>query len=82
MNREWILANLHEARDELNSLIAALESAQDYEEARFEIDLAHAYSHLNVAWNARAIGPELAANHTLADYYRWCAFPTDISITP
>lgn len=82
MNREWILANLHEAREELNSILAAFESLETYEEAAFEIDIAHIYSHLNVAWNARNIDRERAAGHTTADYYEWCGFPTDISITP
>ena len=53
MNREWILTNLHEAQEELNRIIAILESAEDYEEAEFEIDVAqqaffriHVYSQL------------------------------------
>jgi hypothetical protein len=80
MNKGWILSHLREAQEELGRTIARIESAVTVDEIEFEIGLAHMYNHLNTAWNARAASNQQIAALTDDDFYRWRAFPADISI--
>jgi hypothetical protein len=79
VNREWIAFHLAEARQELDRTLADL-ARDDYDEVEFGIAMAHAYNHLNTAWNARRESAERVAAHTDADFYRWRAFPSDIDM--
>jgi len=53
LNREWILAHLKEAKEELDRTIDKIETDEEYDEEVFEIAIVHIYRHLNTAWNER-----------------------------
>lgn len=80
MNREIVLSNLKEAKQELKKLISRLSSEDDDLdlEAEIEIGLGHAYHHLNVAWNARHVSTEIYAHLTNEQFNQWSQFPTEI----
>jgi hypothetical protein len=80
MNKGWILFHLREAQEELTRTIAELDAAESVDEIEFEIAVAHMYNHLNTAWNARAATDEQLAAQSTDDFYRWRAFPADISM--
>ena len=80
MNKDLILSHLREAHEELTRTIARIEAASSVDEIEFEIALAHAYNHLNTAWNARGVSDERMAASTEEDFYVWRAYPSDISM--
>ena len=80
MNKCLILSHLREAHEELTRTIARIESEAAVDEIEFEIAVAHAYNHLNTAWNARAVSDERMAASSEDDFYAWRAFPSDISM--
>ena len=53
LNREWILAHLREAKEELDRTIDNIETDAEYCEEEFKIAMDHIYTHLNIAWNER-----------------------------
>ena len=53
LNREWIRAHLWEAKEELDGMLAKIETDEEYDEGEFKIAMDHIYTHLNVAWNER-----------------------------
>ena len=80
MNKYWIHWNLQEAQEEIARILRDLEASADYDETEFRIAMEHAYDHLNTAWNSRNEDHEHIANHTEEQFYRWRAFPIDISM--
>ena len=80
MNKGWILFHLREVQEELASTIAKLDTAESVDEIEFEIAIAHMYNHLNTAWNARAVTDEQIVTQSDDDFYRWRAYPVDISM--
>jgi hypothetical protein len=80
MNKGWILFHLREAQEELTRTISNIEAAENADEIEFEIAIAHMYNHLNTAWNARAASDREIAAQSDDDFYRWRAFPADISM--
>jgi hypothetical protein len=56
VNREWIALHLEEAQEELERTLRELRRP-DYSEVEFEVAMAHAYNHLNTAWNSRRATP-------------------------
>ena len=71
LNREWILAHLKEAKEELDRTINKIETDEEYDEEVFKIAIGHIYTHLNVAWNERKA--EIVGNDNA-----WL-FPEDIA---
>ena len=53
MNTKFILFNLQEALEELDSTIKQIEGDSDYEELELSVAMSHLYHHVNTAWNAR-----------------------------
>ena len=81
MNKEWIALHLAEAQEELERTLREIQRP-DYNEFDFQVAMAHAYNHLNTAWNSRNRSPERVAKQTDEEFYRWRAFPTDIDMGP
>ena len=79
MNERWVLFHSKEASEGLQKAMNHIESRSDAEE--FEIAIAHAYHHLNTAWNSRFISDEKARNHTDWDFIEWRQFPTDLNLS-
>jgi hypothetical protein len=78
MNREWVLFHLREAQEELRRTIAEIESTSDYGPGEFSVAVAHAYHHLNTAWNARDEDPAVVEAGSETDFFAWRQFPSDI----
>ena len=78
MNRDWVLFNLREAEEELRRTITKLESTPDYGGGEFSIAMAHAYHHLNTAWNSQNATPAAVRECEQRDFDRWRQFPSDI----
>jgi hypothetical protein len=72
--REIILQNVCEAREQLEAIEKSLLDL-DYEEYELEIDLGHAYHHLNYAWNIRNESDAAVAAHLAEDFAKWSKFP-------
>jgi len=81
MNKSYILFHLNEALEDLTRTIAKIEADTDYGEIEFEIAMAHAYNHLNTAWNARHADDERVSNLSHEDFVRWRRFPSDIDMS-
>ena len=77
MNKPWVSFHLKEASDALQNLIRDFDVESPEE---FEIGIAHAYHHLNTAWNSRFITDEKARNHTDWDFAEWRQFPRDLNL--
>jgi hypothetical protein len=80
MNKEWILDHLKESLEELTRTIADLETDNNYTEVEFQIAMAHLYNHLNTAWNSRCEDPAEVSAISQDNFFKWRAFPLDISM--
>jgi hypothetical protein len=81
MNKVWILSHLRESCEELTRIIARIDAAPDVDDIEFEISLRHVYSHLNTAWNSRAVGDHDIAFFSDEDSVAWRAFPADLPMS-
>lgn len=75
MNRESVLANLKEAKEELDRTITELESTPDYEYGDFVIAMGHLYHHLNTAWNTQDESVEATRECSDDNFQKWRKFP-------
>jgi hypothetical protein len=75
MNKNLILINLKEAKEQLETTISDLESDSDFSEEGFQVELKHAYHHLNFTWNIRNIPIEKYRNMTDKNFNKWSKFP-------
>jgi hypothetical protein len=73
-HREIVLANIEEAREQLQAIETALMNP-DYSEVEFKIELEHAYHHLNYAWNIRNEEDIALDEHSQANYAKSSKFP-------
>jgi len=54
-NKDIIVSNIEEAREELENILSKLTSKPEYSEVEFKIALEHVYHHLNFLWNIRNV---------------------------
>jgi hypothetical protein len=78
MNKDYILFNLRETLEELQRSIARLEADPGYPEGELRIAIAHAYHHLNHAWNARHSSRAESSACSDENFARWRKFPRDL----
>ena len=78
LNREVILSNVAEAREELEKIEALVRSGGGLSEGELWVMFGHAFHHLNFAWNARRVADGDYRNLTNKDFNEWGSFPTDI----
>ena len=78
MNRRYVLYNLREAEEELRRTIAEIESTPDYGYGEFSVRMAHAYHHLNTAWNSRDENEAVVRECSEENFRRWRQMPDDI----
>ena len=76
--RDYVLWNLREAIETLEGLVRDLDADANYDEHELRVALSHAYSHLNTAWNARAVCDEHIESCSDDDFRRWRQYPTDL----
>jgi hypothetical protein len=74
IQREIILQNIAEAREQLEAIEMSLLDPQ-YEECELRIDLEHAYHHLNYAWNIRNESMAALSRNSYDDFVKWSKFP-------
>lgn len=73
--RHIVLMNIQDAREQLEAIEKSLLDP-DYEEGELQIDLAHAYHHLNYAWNIRNESDAALDRHSDEDFARWSKYPS------
>jgi len=78
MNKQFILSNLIEAKEELEKTIQAIQSEEDYGFGDFHLSMAHAYHHMNSAWNGREISDTDWREYSDETYTRLEKFPIDL----
>jgi len=74
IQREIILENIAEARQQLEAIEKSMLDAQ-YEECELRLDLEHAYHHINYAWNIRNESDAALVRHSDEDFVKWSKFP-------
>ena len=77
LNLKFILSNLRDAREELDTIIELAQSGK-LDETDFQIKMEHAYHHLNFAWNIRHVPATRASQCVAEDFNQWSKFPADL----
>jgi hypothetical protein len=80
MNKEAILFQLREAKEELDLTINDLETDPEYEFGDFVVGMGHIYHHLNTAWNGRDASRERHRDCARHDFDDWRKFPTNAEL--
>lgn len=75
MNTMIVRSNIVEAKDELERIIAELDSGEIADEGLLQSYLEHAYHHLNFAWNTRQSAEAKVIACAYKDFKRWSKFP-------
>ena len=75
MNKPYILFNLREALQELQSTISEIEASPDYDYGEYVVAMSHLYHHINTAWNARDASEAEANECSEENFYKWRKFP-------
>ena len=74
-NREIIIANIEESIEQLQEIVKEMSNNPEYSEVEFQIDIEHAYHHMNFSWNIRN---EQFKDVTLCsdkNYKQWSKYP-------
>ena len=77
MNKVFVLFNLKEALESLESMVREIEADPEYDFGNYVVDMSHLYQHINTAWNARDASQEDAEKCTQEDFDNWNEFPTE-----
>ena len=77
MNKESILSNLLEAKEELNELIEEVGKDTDIDFDGYYVQMQHIYHHLNTAWNSRKESEDRIGRCSREDFEKWRNFPSD-----
>ena len=75
MNKQYILFNLNEALEELQSTITKLGAQPDYDNDEYVVAMSHLYHHINTAWNARDASESDSAECSEENFHKWRRFP-------
>lgn len=74
--REAIRQNISEAREQLEEIEKSLLNPE-YEACELQVDLEHAYHHLNYAWNIREESDAALAELSAENFAKWSRYPAD-----
>jgi hypothetical protein len=77
LNLEIIVSNLTEAAEEFEKLRARASNGE-LNEANLQVELLHAYHHLNFAWNIRHVSTSQYTKLTQEQFNRWGKYPSEI----
>lgn len=80
MNKDFILDNLKEAKEELNRTIQEIEKDQVFDYNSYLTNIMHIYQHLNFAWNIRNVTSSRVKSCSKSDFNKWKQFPRDIEM--
>ena len=75
MNRRVVLFHLKEAKEQLESTIAAIEKDRRYSAGAFQVEMGHLHHHVNTAWNARNVSDKRDWACSEEDFFKWEKFP-------
>jgi len=78
INWSVVAGNLAQAREELESIEAAIGRRRGRSEVALQHSLEHAYHHLNIAWNARRATSKQYSAMSDAQFNRWAKYPRGI----
>ncbi len=78
LNREIILYNIKEAREQLEEIENDIAQKKVLSEIELQIKLEHAYHHLNFAWNIRNESSKKYTHLTSSDFNKWSKFPKEM----
>ena len=81
MNKDYILWNLKEAKEELDSTIRKIETDSSYGHGEYMVAMQHLYHHINTAWNAQDTVESDAAECTQENFAAWRQFPSDLDMS-
>jgi hypothetical protein len=77
MNKESILSDLLEAREELDGMIEEVRKDTDFIFDSYYVQMQHIYHHLNTAWNSRKESEDRIERCSREDFENWRKFPSD-----
>ena len=77
MNKDYILINLREAKEELERTISEIENDPEYGHGDYVTAISHLYHHINTAWNARDASERDADECTQENFDEWRKFPDE-----
>jgi hypothetical protein len=77
IQKELILLNIAEAREQLQEIEESLKKDEEYSEIELQHDLEHAYHHLNYAWNIRKLSDEEVSKMTEHNFADLSRYPKD-----
>jgi hypothetical protein len=80
-NKDAVLQNISEALEELERIETILKAAKTVNQIEFQINMQHAFHHLNFAWNARHWTKRRYASFSRADFESAGSFPTDLAFS-
>ncbi|MDZ4795014.1 MAG: hypothetical protein SGI83_12105 [Bacteroidota bacterium] len=78
MNKDYILYNLQNAKEQLDSIIKDIKTNSSYHIGEYMPDISHLYHHINTSWNARDSTEADSYLCKEEDFFRWRQFPEDI----
>lgn len=76
MNKEYILFQLEEAKQEIENTISDIKNDVTYGQKRYIVAMSNIYHHINTAWNSRDASKRDTEDYSEADFYKWRKFPT------
>lgn len=80
MNKDYVLYNLKEAREEIETTIREIASEEDYGHGDYSVAMTHLYHHINTAWNARDASEIEAKECSEEDFLAWRQYPKDLDM--
>ena len=78
LNREIILSNPAEAREQLEQIELRVKAGEAQTEGEFQVMLEHAYHHLSIAWHVRHISNKRYSRLRDEEFNRWSKFPREL----
>jgi len=77
MNKEYVLYNLKEAKEQITKTIYDLENNGEYDFSEFRVEMEHLYHHINTAWNAQNSTEKESYECSEENFQQWRKFPSD-----
>ena len=70
-----LMYDLNDAKEDLETLMVAMQNDPEFDEEYFRVWLGHIYWHLNRAWHRRNVADKLGDEEDAG----WGQFPTDLA---
>ena len=81
LNRNWMLSQLRQVRDDLVSLVATMEEVPAVDQAAFAEVMEDVYQHLNTAWNSRNASEDELDAVAGGAFEDWARMPSDFVLS-